>query len=168
MLHSVDIAVILAAGLAEAQGWTYSSLGERMSLSASQVHRAVVRCKAARLMSPSGREVNADPLLELFEHGFRWVFYPELKPVARGVPTAHSSPVMASHVDARGAGAMVWPSPLGDVRGQGVAPLYGGAPELVRLWPELYDILTLLDVLRLGRRREVSVALGLLHQKVRA
>ncbi len=166
MLLPLDIAVAIGARLRQAQGWTYDSLSTDMGTSASQVHRSVGRCRRAGLMVGEDRHVRIDPLLELLEHGVRWVYYAELGSLVRGVPTAHSSPVMQSLVAASGADAVVWPSDVGEVRGQALEPLYPGAAKTAEAWPQLCELLNLVDVLRVGRRREVSLAVELLRERM--
>ena len=52
----------------------------------------------------------------------------------------------------------VWPDPEGTVRGQAVKPLYPSAVAAAGRDPQFYDLLALVDVLRLGRARERKMA----------
>ncbi|NOY24285.1 MAG: hypothetical protein GXP62_00270 [Oligoflexia bacterium] len=119
-------------------------------------------------MSRSDRHVHVGPLMELLEHGVRWVYYAELGPLVRGVATAHSAPVMSSLVAVTGSDPVVWPGSDGEERGQALEPLYPGALRTKSRWSELYDLLTLIDVLRVGRRREVSLAMGVICERMGA
>ncbi len=47
----------------------------------------------------------------------------------------------------------VWPYAHGEVRGQAIEPLHTAAPEAVEGWPQLGEILAVLDCLRAGDLR---------------
>lgn len=53
---------------------------------------------------------------------------------------------------------LVWPDPDGDVRGLTLEPLHKAAPKAARRDPRLYELLTLIDALRVGRARERQLA----------
>jgi hypothetical protein len=63
----------------------------------------------------------------------------------------------------------VWSYARGRVRGQAIEPLHPAAPEAVEDWPELGEILALLDSLRAGDQRVRHVAedllVGLLRER---
>ncbi len=52
----------------------------------------------------------------------------------------------------------VWPDPQGTVQGAAVEPLYRSVPGAARRDPGLYDLLALVDALRIGRARERNLA----------
>jgi hypothetical protein len=52
----------------------------------------------------------------------------------------------------------VWPDPDGKVQGAAVQPLYSSVPHAASRDPALYDLLALVDALRLGRARERALA----------
>jgi hypothetical protein len=56
----------------------------------------------------------------------------------------------------------------GQDRGASVEPLYAGAPDTLRHNPELYDPLTLVDALRIGRARERMLARALQQDRLAA
>lgn len=82
------------------------------------------------------------------------------------MPTAHAGPPLAA--DFPDAAPVVWPSVDGQHRGAAIEPLYAGAPGTLRHNPELYDLLTLVDALRIGRARERLRARGLLQDQLTA
>ena len=53
----------------------------------------------------------------------------------------------------------VWPELHGKVRGAAIEPFYPKQTEAVKGDNELYKLLSFLDVIRVGRRREVKVAI---------
>ena len=61
----------------------------------------------------------------------------------------------------------MWPYAQGQVRGQAIEPLHLAAPEAVEDWPELGEILALLDSLRAGDARVRRVAEDVLADALR-
>jgi hypothetical protein len=74
------------------------------------------------------------------------------------MPTAWAAPVMAGKVAGSDAEAPVWPNPNGTKKGLAVEPLYRSAPIAAKNDPALYELLALVDALRLGRARERAIA----------
>lgn len=140
----------------------YRALAEAVGLSQGETHNAVRRLAAARLVRPDTRAVHRGGLLEFLAGGVPYVFPAEPGPETRGVPTAHSAPPLAAEFP--DADAVVWPAVGGERRGAGLEPLYAGAPATAQKNPPLYMLLTLVDVLRVGRARERQRARVLLHE----
>lgn len=153
-LKPIDIVVALR--LAESPEAKYEQLGNDLGISASWAHAAVQRLLAAGLLRPDSRTVNQLALREFLEHGLRYAFPARPGAEVRGVPTAHSGPPLAARVVAED--VLVWPSVSGTSVGRGIAPLYERAAELPRRCPSLYENLTLVDALRVGRARERKLA----------
>ena len=63
---------------------------------------------------------------------------------------------------------IVWPAADGDVRGQAIEPLYASAPNAARKDSELYQMLALVDALRVGRARERNMAAEELSKRLHA
>jgi hypothetical protein len=64
--------------------------------------------------------------------------------------------------------APVWADDEGSVRGESIEPLYPSAPRAAREDPKLYELLALVDALRIGRARERKLAEALLRQRLAA
>jgi hypothetical protein len=80
-----------------------------------------------------------------------------------GVPAAWAAEPMAGAIHSSGEEPPpVWPYARGRVRGQAIEPLHPAAPAGVEGWPELGEILALLDSLRAGDARVRQVAEDLL------
>jgi hypothetical protein len=60
----------------------------------------------------------------------------------------------------------VWPDEEGTVRGEMIEPLYPTIPKAAKVDPEFYELLTLLDVIRVGRPREYKIAADQLHKRI--
>lgn len=144
---------------------TFAELGQSVGLSASEAHGCLRRLIESRLVEPDSRRVIRRSLLRFLVHGVPFAFPANLRETTRGLPTAWGAPVLRDGFSADEA-PPVWPDPEGTVRGQSVKPLYPSAVLAARRDPELYDLLALVDALRLGRARERKLAEELLEKRL--
>jgi hypothetical protein len=161
-LKPVDIVVGLR--LAQAPGARYEQLRDDLGVSTSTAHASVRRLEGAGLLRPGQRAVNRLTFREFLEHGVRYAFPAHPGMEARGVPTAHSGPVLSSQIAAQD--VFVWPDITGPSRGYVVEPLYRRAKDLPRRCPPLYEALTLVDGLRVGNTRERRLAMAELDRQL--
>jgi len=157
-LKPLDILVVLAVHDLDANPWTYSTLAKRLYISDSQAHGAVQRAVGARLLDGTSRHVRNSGVLEFLEHGIRYAFPVEPGPFTRGVPTAASAPPLDTLLRRDSTGELVWPDVEGTVMGQGITPLHSTVPTIAKARPSLYQLLALVDALRLGGARERDLA----------
>jgi hypothetical protein len=159
---------VLSGVLASAAGWTYRSLAERLQVPHSTVQRAMARAQAADLYSPQRREVHLPHYEEFAVHALRFVAPAPLGALVPGVPAAWAAEPVASAIRSSGDDPPpVWPYARGQVRGQAIEPLHPAAPEAVRHWPQLGELLAILDSLRTGDPRVRGVAEELLSNALR-
>lgn len=163
-LRPVDIPVALR--LAEEPDATYETLSRNLGISTSTAHGAVERLKAAGIVYPHARRVNRHHLLEFLEHGIRYAFPTRPHGRARGVPTAYAAPPLAREIVHDE--PLVWPHPAGSAYGEAVDPLYDRAVELPSRCPSVYEMLTLVDAVRVGRARERNLATEELRSRLRS
>jgi len=161
-LKPVDVAVGLR--LAEVPEAKYAQLSADLGISSSTAHGSVRRLQASGLLRPGGRQVNRLAFREFLEHGVRYAFPARPGAEVRGVPTAHSGPLLTGHIVAED--VFVWPDADGPARGYAIEPLYPGAKRLPASCPSLYEALTLVDALRVGRTRERRLASAALHLRL--
>ena len=86
--------------------------------------------------------------------------------MVRGWPTSHSAPPLSKKIVSEE--QYVWPDPDGKVRGQAVEPLYYSVPHAVKNDPALYEMLALIDALRIGKAREKKLAADELNKRLGA
>ena len=77
---------------------------------------------------------------------------------ARGISTAHSASPVKEYIS-EGKDHYVWSYYKGTKRGNTIAPLYAIIPKVVENQPELYELLTIIDTLRVGKKREIEIAI---------
>jgi hypothetical protein len=118
----------------------------------------------ASLLSPGSRRPVAELLLRFLVFGVPHAFPPMIGQTTVGVATAQSAPVFEGIVagDAR----FVWPYADGTARGLALTPLFPRAAELPGRNPALYELLTIVDALRVGQTREKKAAEELLRSRL--
>jgi hypothetical protein len=137
---------------------SFAVLASGLGMSASEVHGACSRLIEARLVDPETRRPRRKALQEFLRSGVPYAFPAQLGELTRGVPTAWAAPAMAGKVSVDEAVIPVWPDSDGTRQGVAVEPLYRSVPFAAKNDPELYDLLALVDTLRLGRARERKFA----------
>lgn len=167
MVKASDI-YVLSGLLAHGEGWTYRSLAERLHVPHPVVQRALSRAQAVDLYSAERRKVHLPHFEEFATHALRFVAPAQLGALMPGVPAAWGAEPMASAIRSSGEEPPpVWPYAHGRVRGQAIEPLHPAAPEAVEDWPQLGEILAILDSLRAGDPRVREVAEDLLSKMLR-
>lgn len=156
--------VVVALQLALKPGLPYGALAEAVGLSRGEVHNVVKRLVKARLLQVDKRKPNMNALLDFLVSGVPYAFPAEIGPSARGIPTAYSA-LPVEH-ESSGHEPLVWPSLEGHARGSSVEPLYRNAPETASHNRELYELLALVDSIRIGRARERQRAKAMIHDRL--
>ena len=148
----------------------YAQIAQELFLSASEVHAAVRRARAARLLlGENGREApNRSALEEFLLHGLKYAFPPERGELTRGIPTAYAAAPLSSRIAAGSDPPPVWPFPQGRARGFSFAPLYKTVPQAALGDPALYELLALVDAIRDGKSRERQIAEQELRSRLRS
>lgn len=179
-LRPQDVVVVLKLLASRGKG-TYAQLGEALSLSPSQVFRAVDRAEIARLLEarvippPPGwgeerpeSSPNKSNLKEFLIYGVKYCFPAQRGGLVRGMPTAHGAPPLSAQIQQGSEPPPVWPSPEGSVRGTEFSALYKNVPAAARRDPKLYELLALVDAIRDGRAREREIAIRELNARIDA
>jgi hypothetical protein len=154
--------VVLLKIISSGKDWLNKGLAGSLFISNSEISESLNRSMIAKLISPDKRVVFKTALYNFIEHGLKFVFPVEPGPIVRGVPTAHSAPVLKGSFIAED--QYVWPSADGKVKGQAINPLYPNQAKAALSDERLYDMLALVDAIRVGKAREQKKALELLKQ----
>lgn len=160
-----DIAVLLKIILSNSN-WMSKAVAKDLYLSPSEVSYSLQRSALAGLLDPSKRKVMRKAFLEFIQYGLPRVFPAIRGSIAVGVPTAFSSPVMLPYFMTNQLNeVIVWPYSEGAARGETISPLYPNAVQAALKDQTLYELLSLVDVMRVGKVREKEIALKLLQEK---
>ena len=102
--------------------------------------------------------------MEFLQYGIKYVFPQQPGAIVRGVPTAHSAPPLNALIQSEE--KYVWPSGKGIARGQSIVPLFSSVIDAVKIDPFFYELLALVDTLRVGRTREREIAIKELKKRI--
>lgn len=123
-----DIALLLKLAIAGEPAPHSKNLAEGLSISPSEVSKALKRCVNAGLLYLAGadKRVNPSAQMEFLAQGLRYVFPPTRDSMARGAVAAEP---LKSRLLEDSEPPTVWPCAEGKVRGISLAPLYKGRPK---------------------------------------
>ena len=159
-----DLVILLKKLTSKGRELSLRKLAEELGMSASSVSESLERSKLAQLVDRNKKRVNILALQEFLVHGVAYVFPAQTGRVGRGIPTyVSASPIkeqLAANTD-----AYVWHDVRGTARGQQIEPLYPSVPEAVQRDEELYELLVIVDALRMGRAREKEIAINELNKR---
>jgi hypothetical protein len=167
-LKPQDVLVALKLSLRGPEEWGYATLAAELELSIDEAHNAIRRLGEARLYNVHSRTVIRASLEECLVHGVRYAFPAKRGAPTRGVPTAWAAAPLKELLVEFGDLPPVWPHPEGTIRGFEVAPLYKTVVAAAIRDSKLYELLALVDEIRLGGARERRLAEELLHQRLTA
>ena len=152
-LDIVVLSKIIAYGHDE---WKTRDLSYDLGISLSEISESLNRSMIAGLIDNRKRNVFRNHLLDFLQPGLKYAFPAVPGPLTTGTPTAHSAPFFQHLIISNE--AYIWPNPEGDVRGQVIEPLHISVTNAVKKDLTLYEILAAIDVLRIGRPREIKLA----------
>jgi len=161
-----DILIILKLHLLEGKKWSVSAIAESTGLSTSETHGAIKRCEKSGLYSPVTRLPITAALEEFIIHGIKYAFPADIGPPERGMPTAHSAPPLSDLIVSSDE-EYVWPYANGTRRGISISPLYSSIPFACEADTRLYELLALIDAIRIGRVRERKLAEEIIIKNLR-
>jgi hypothetical protein len=161
-----DIVVLLKIVSLRNKEWRNIDIANALKLSPSEVSEALNRCKIAKLIDGKKRKVYTNSIREFLIYGLKYVFPAEPGAIVRGIPTAHSVPPMSENIS-QGEDIYVWPYAKGNRRGQAIEPLYKTIPEIALEDNYFYELLAIIDTLRIGRTREIGIAIDELEKRLK-
>jgi hypothetical protein len=159
-----DIVILLKIITLSKSDWQYRDLAADLSISISEISESLHRSHIAGLVDESKRRVHRQSLMEFIEHGLHYVFPQVPGTLVTGIPTAHSHIFFKKQFDSEL--HYVWPDANGSIRGLAISPLHRGITESVKKDEKLYKLLACIDVIRIGRVREVNQAIKELKKEI--
>ncbi len=163
-MRSLDIVVLLKIIAKQNNDWFIKDLAYELGISQSEVSESLNRSMIASLLKQNKKSVVKRALYEFLRYGISYV-YPQLPgSIVRGIATAHSAPPLNRIIQSEG--AFVWPYVNGNIRGQSIEPLHKSVPIAIQNDNKLYELLALVDSIRVGRKREIAIALKELQSRI--
>ena len=163
-LKPQDVVILLKIIALGNENWFHHTLAQDLGMSQSEVSQSLNRSKYAGMIDDSRKKVNRLAFFEFVIHGVKYVFAQQPSAIVRGVLTAHSAAPLNQIIASTE--KYVWPYAKGTERGQSILPLYPTAVEAALKDVKLYELLALVDALRVGRVREKELAKKELEKRI--
>lgn len=163
-LKPQDIVILLKIITLGKQSWFHHTIAKDVGISQSEVSQSLNRSKYAGLIDETRKKVNKIAFTEFLIHGVAYAFPQQPGAIVRGVLTAHVAEPLNKIINAND--KYVWPYAKGTERGQAIEPLYSTVVEASINDNELYELLTLIDAIRVGRIREKEMAKKELEKRI--
>jgi len=159
-----DLVILLKIVALDQQEWGLSALSHTLHISISEISESLNRSRIAKLIDSHKKNVNRHNLMEFLEHGVKYVFPLQPGTMVRGIATAHSYPaIYDSFISEQ---HYVWADPKGKIIGLELEPFYPKQTLAVKNDPVLYEMIALVDMLRIGKLREIKYAVTRLKQLI--
>lgn len=151
--------------------YTTRGLEAELGVSKTEVGASLKRSidvgMAVRDRKSGNPKANTKALVEFVNHGLKYVFPAKAAEIVRGIPTSFAAPVLEGQLMTAGEFIYVWPDARGKNKGLSVTPLFKSVPVAVKKDPMLYELLALVDAIRMGSPRESKLAQELFEKRVR-
>lgn len=157
-----DIPILLKIIAKGDEAWQLRDIAVELEISQSEVSESLNRSKIAGLINSDKREVHRLALMDFLQFGLKYVFPTLPTGIAKGIPTAHSAKPLNEEIVSQI--PYVWPYMGGDTEGLAVEPLYPKLPTAALKDKILYNMLALLESLRVGKQREKNLAIEKLKE----
>lgn len=143
-------------------------IAESIGISASEVSKGTRRLAGSHLVAErdNGVFAEAGALLEWLCYGVRYAYAQESVGYGRGMATSWSCPILKSEM-VPPVPPLVWPVPGGNTEGALIKPLHEAIPFAAAHDEQLYRALSLLEVIRGGKPRELAIARDLLIRLIK-
>lgn len=157
-----DLLILLKIISIGNDSWNQKAMAEALCISQSEVSESIARSKFAGLLDNKGKKVMRLALMDFLQYAIKYVFPQKQGVMVRGIPTSHSASPLKEEIISDE--QYVWPYSKGTVRGHSIVPFYPSVVEASLKDVKLYEILSLVEALRVGRAREREIAINLLKQ----
>ncbi len=151
MLKPVDVVVLGKVLVLRDQPWNQPRLARELGVAQTNIHRSLKQLEQSHLLDSKTPQRQA--FFEFATHAIKYVYPATLGPISRGVPTGHllGSELVTSQ-------GYVWPADSGSGTGTTITPLHACVPGAALRDPQFHHLMSLLDVFRTGRVRELALA----------
>lgn len=151
-----DLVILLKIIALGNEEWRVIDLASSLDLSQSEVSKALERLANSGLIDENKRVPARRALYDLIVNAVKYIFPVKPGGISRGIPTSHSANPLKSKVVS--GSNYVWPSLEAKSKGESIEPLYKKLPQAALKDDKLYELLVLVDALRVGKVREQELA----------
>ncbi|MBF0367630.1 MAG: hypothetical protein HQK50_18795 [Oligoflexia bacterium] len=165
-LRPQDVLIALKILLIEKGAWKVMDIANSLEMSQSEISQGLKRLQVSKLLDSKKKHILHTSFFEFLIYGLKYVYPMVVSSIVRGIATAHSAKVLNMEFNEDPNDIFVWEYEKGTTRGQSLLPLYRTVPIAAAKDNSLYELLALLDVIRIGRVREVMMAKQLLEKRI--
>lgn len=159
-----DIVVLLKIAAKKDQSWFMKDIAYELGISASEVTESINRSLLAGFLAADKKMLMRNAILEFLIHGLKYVFPQKPGAMVRGMVTAHSADPLIHFIQSEE--KYVWPCAKGEERGLAIEPLHPNVPKACLNDSLLYELLSLIDAIRIGKSREQKIAIDEMQQRL--
>ncbi len=159
-----DIVILLKISTFKNKQWLMKDIAHSLYISASEVSESLNRSLIAGLIASDKKTLMSEALLEFLQYGIKYAYPQRPGALLRGMATAFSAKPLSDIISS--SEHIVWPSAVGNVRGQSIEPLHPAVPKACIQDQELYELLALTDAIRIGKAREIQIAINELRKRI--
>src|SRR5690554_4167463 len=160
-----DIVILLKIIAKGKEQWYMKDLANELYISQSEVSESLNRSVMAGLIANNKKRVLAAAIQEFIFFGIKYVYPQKPGAMVRGIATAHSAIPLVKNIQSNQ--SFVWPYGEGNQRGYAVEPLHPNVLKACLKDVKLYELLALLDAIRLGNVREQKMAMDELQLRLK-
>lgn len=157
VIRPQDILLLLKLVAQRGYDWRQQDLANALGLSQAEVANGLERLRIVGLAHHEKRDIYPLAAVEFLIHGLKYMLPPVVGAHSRGIPTASSAPPMKGKVIGDEL-PMVWACDDGNQRGLALEPIYPSVPFAAKRDDRLYELLVVVDSLRVGGARQSKFA----------
>jgi predicted transcriptional regulator len=159
-----DIVILLKIVTYKDNDWYIKDAANELFISQSEVSESLNRSVMAGLISSNKKRVMKSALFDFLVYGLKYVYPVKPEAMVRGIKTSHSASPLSNEIVSDE--VYVWAYVEGDSRGFSIEPLHPNVPKACLQDSKLYELLTLVDAVRIGNKREFNLAVNELKQRL--
>jgi predicted transcriptional regulator len=159
-----DVVVLLKIAANAAKPWQMKDLARELVISNSEISESLHRSVVAGLINADKKRLMKGALIEFLKFGLKYVYPQHPGAIVRGMATAHSANPLKRLIQSDE--NYVWSWAEGNKKGQAIQPLHPSVPIACRNDEKLYELLALTDAIRIGKKREVELAILELEKRL--
>ena len=159
-----DIAILLKIASKGNDKWYMKDLAHELQISPSEISESINRSIIAGLISSDKKTLKKLAVLDFIKSGLKYVYPQQPGAMVRGIATAHSAPPLNNEIMSEE--QFVWPYAKGNLRGQAVEPLHPKMAEACLKDSQFYELMALVDAIRVGKVREQHLAFEMIKERI--
>lgn len=153
-----DVVILLKITTYSNENWLMKDLAYQLFISPSEITESLNRSVESGLISNNKKRVMKSSLLDFIIYGLKYVFPQKPGSLVRGIRTSHSALPLSNIILSNE--IYVWPYFEGDSKGFTIEPLHPNVPKACINDTKLHELLSLVDAIRIGNKREFNIAVN--------